>query len=108
MAYQSPSGEDDTGIDMVLFDTERMMDKWKALREEAKKQGLKHSDRYEIKNGLGRIGWVKGNVRVYLSMTSQQNWWILIEDRPITSFYSHQYKECVARLIEILKQYEIM
>jgi hypothetical protein len=51
---------------------------------------------------------MKGNVRVYLSMTSQQNWWILIEDRPITSFYSHQYKECVARLIEILKQYEIM
>lgn len=111
MTYQSPKGTDvDTGISNIMYRAEDIIDGWKAIQDEAKKHGLKNSDTFETFVGLGRIGWTKGRVKVYLMMTSQHDWWIQIVTDSVDNkpFYSHQYKECVTRLIELLKQYRMM
>lgn len=111
MAYQCPEGKDvDSGIDMILKRTKLAMDSWKIMQQEAKKQGLKNSDWWEMKEDLGQIEWTKGGPKITLKMTYNRDWWIYKQTDKVfrEHFEPHQYKQCVTRLIQLLKQYDLM
>lgn len=94
---------------MILLRLDYVKDKWKNVEREAKKQGLKNPDEWD-NNGLGKIGWVTQDAKVYLLMNRYNAWVIRIVTQEVKerSFAGVEYVQCVTRLIEILKQHKIM